>query len=187
MPIVYKKAFHTFTRSFISGVNWDRINRGPLQQAGIRVRRKMRDAIRKDLSKSQKPSKPGKPPKSRAAGHPFRRIFSVPVFHDTSVFIGHEGFGQKPTPMEIHEFGRTVKIKTQPHRGRKKTLLTQRQKIAAKNKYQSGELKHESPKTVIKAKKFPERRFAQPSLDKVRSQLPQLWKNSVRKGVVKSG
>ena len=194
-PIKLKtKGFHTFDKSIIK-TNWAAINETPIKRAGLLARRIMIGLIRRDNSKKQNPSKPPKPPKSRAPGHPFKKIYSKPDRHDTSATIGHMGFGASQTAMEINEFGQEVKTNVivrlrkntrKGKRGRtRKTSLRQRR--AAREKFQSGALKHTSvTRFVSKTVSYPERPFALPALQRTASKLPALWKNSISSATVRN-
>jgi len=165
-----------FNRNILK-VNWEKINETPLKRAGLLVRRIERQSIRRDTTRSQRPSKPGRPPKSRAPGHPFRMIFSVPG--KTDVIIGHMGFGRgRQTPMEIHEFGQMVTISeiVRPNRRR---ILDPVERARVRAMYLSGRLRHKPVRRVTRTIKMPERKFAEPALNKAALRLPQLWQNSV--------
>lgn len=91
--------------------NWKRVNGDPLRRSGLTVRRIAINSIRKDHIRKKTglasgiPSAAGKPPKSRALGHPFRRIFSDVARIQASVIIGPVGFGAFKPVTELHEFG----------------------------------------------------------------------------------
>lgn len=174
-----------FDRSIIK-TNWRAINKSPLQQAGVFVRRKMRDLIRKDRSKKQLPSKPGKPPKARLfkGDFPFRRIFSVPDNFHTQVVIGHVGWGASQTPMETHEFGKRKKVRL---RTRRKTRpMTARAKAAARRKFQAGAIPQQTQfQYQTKTVRYPKREFARPALEKTIKKIPALWRNSVSSSTIK--
>jgi len=175
-----------FDRSIIKR-NWKAINRSPLQRAGVYVRRKMRDLIRKDTSKKQKPSKPGKPPKARPykGGYPFRLIYSVPDQYHSRVIIGHVGWGANQTPMELHEFGKTKRVSViirQPG----KRLKSAAARAAARRKYLSGAIPQKFIPRTTRLVRYPKREFAHPALMKTISKLPALWLNSVSNATVKN-
>lgn len=180
----YRTMF-TFDKSIIKR-NWKAINEGPLKRAGLLARRIERQSIRKDITKKQNPSKPGRPPKSRHPGHPFRMIYSIPNPLDTSVIIGHVGFYGGQTAMQIQEFGEQVRISTVIPRTKKWQIKdpVKRAKVAAA--FRSGKLKRPKPQPrTTKIIKMPERPFALPALEKTAKRLPELWANSVGTATVR--
>ncbi len=179
--IGFKPSFmHTFDSSILKK-NWKAVNKTPLQQAGIYVRRTMRDLIRPDRSKKNLPAKPGRPPKARKHKgiYPFRMIFSEPDTLGTSVAIGHFGFrpGANQTVMSIHEFGETQVI-TVPVKPGPKRPTTPAQRASARRMYLSGRLRRPKSKRATVRINYPRREFANPALEKNLSKIPTLWKGS---------
>lgn len=152
-----------FDRSIIKK-RWKRINKDPLAKAGVIVMKTARGSIRRgENQKTNRPSKPGKPPKSRVSGKlpPFKMIFSRPNKLGTSVIVGMVGFGGTsgpPTP-GLHEHGGAASRTTRP-----------RTKSGWINKH---------VKPVKRVVRYPPRPFMQPALEKKKQQLPHLWKGSV--------
>lgn len=177
--------------------NWRTINNRPISKAAGTIRKIMRGSIRRAyISKktglpTQRPSKPGKPPKSRYAGHPFKNIQYRASPDEAKAVIGHIKLPfrqQDPrrTPMEAHEFGKTVQIKTIVKRPKKK--ISDRQRKAARRLYLQGRLKSQRPKArfVTRTVRMPKRPFAYPALKKYAKKLGWLWKNSVNRSTVSS-
>lgn len=174
----------TFNPKFIKGMNWRRINETPLKRVGLLVRKIMRGSIRRDTSKSRRPSKPGRPPKSRAPGHPFKRIYSIPDMINTSVVIGHVGYRGGQTAMEMHEFGQQVtkKVYAKPRR----KPVSSRQRSAARRKFLQGKIKPKPRPTIFKRIKMPARPFAAPALKKAKPKIAQFWRGSFNRGTVRN-
>ena len=176
--------------------NWSSINRTPIREAGLKVMRKMRGLIRKARKlkgggRSKKPSPPGRPPRartSRGGSWPFKRIFSVPINHDSAAIIGHQGFGKKQTPMEIHEFGQTAEVKVIKVVRKRRRAKSEAQRKAARRLFKAGRIKEKQASRVIvtEAINYPKRPFAEPSLMLTKNQFPALWRNSVRKATVRN-
>jgi len=174
---ISSRGMATFNRDIFQ-TNWKKINESPLKRAGLLARRIMINMIRKDKSKKQLPAKPGRPPKSRAEGHPFRRIFSVPKGL-ASVVVGHVGFRRRtPTVMETHEFGERVTKKVlKPTR---RSALTGKQRRAARRLFQAGRIQRASKVEMVEKQiQYPKRPFAEPTLKKATDRFPALWANSV--------
>lgn len=153
------KSSTTFDRSIIKR-NWSKINRTPLQTAGAFVARSARQSIRKARKSKTgkvKPSPRGKPPRTRSAGEPLRLIFSVPNTVGTSVIIGPVGFGSAKPTTELHEKGGTA------------TRYIPRSKASKKSN---------KKRFIRKTVTYPPRPYMKPALDKTRSRLPHLWRNS---------
>src|SRR5678809_1271317 len=89
-----------FDRSVIR-TNWKKINRTPLQTAGVMVMREARQSIKRRVTLRGKPSPAGTPPYSRKAGSvpPFKQIYSLPYYLGTSVIVGMVGYGGKGEPV----------------------------------------------------------------------------------------
>jgi len=181
-------SFKVLKRHFDKGIvtrSWKTVNKRPLQHAGLLVRKIMRGSIRRVTN--DKPSKVGKPPhahkpKEYRGKADFKRIFSVPAPWKTAEIIGHEGLGQKQTPMEIQEFGQRVQIKTY-QAGRQKAR-TRKQADAARKLFLAGRIK--SKPAIVKTIKMPERKFAYPALEKAKLKLPQFWKDSITVSTVRN-
>lgn len=160
--------------------NWNKIQETPLKRAGLLTRTIMRGSIRRvqpftKKGRRTRTSKPGKPPHSvRPRGkYDFKAIFSVPMPWASKVIIGHHGFGQPKTPMEIHEFGKTARVREMPQ---PRKNISPKQKAAARAKFKSGAIKHKPVR--FKTIKMPKREFAKPAMKKAKSKLPQFWQNS---------
>jgi hypothetical protein len=181
---IYQQSMVTFDRSIFKH-NWKSINETPLKHAGLLARRIERGLIRRDRSRSQRPSRPGRPPKSRHPSDIFRRIFSLPG--PTDVLVGHVGlFGRRQTVMEIHEFGQVVPLKQKviginPYR-----IQDPAQRAKVRQLYLSGKLKNKKVPIVTRMVKYPERPFARPTTQRVTPMLPNLWKNSVTSKTTRS-
>lgn len=167
MEVQLKVKEMSFDRNIIK-TNWSKINETPMKKAGLKVRNRAITSIRKDkrkrLTKTGKrgsfgrPSPPGKPPFSRFPGDPLRRIYSVP--DNDTVIIGPIGFGDsKPVPA-IHEKGLTKTIRRR--KGRRKFDYSQ-----------------ERVEFETVSVQYPKRAFMVPAVEKVRSTLPLLWRNSL--------
>lgn len=148
-----------------------RMHKSPLGKAAALVRMRARQSIRKATGKKQatlqRPAKPGKPPKSRAPGHPFRLIFfDIENFHTRAV-IGPMGFGGNPPVPAVHEFGLAKKIKTFK---RKKQAKGRGGRFKKKQKAE----------TFHTIKKYPPRPFMGPALLHVAPMLPLLWRGSLK-------
>jgi len=178
------KRITVFDRSIIK-TNWKRINRSPLQQAGIKVRQTAIGSIRtasermRGLSKTaRKPSKPGRPPRSwklrkktkgrRGGNPPFKMIFSVPEKLGTSVVVWMVGFTSKAQPVPgLHEHG-----------GRARRTVYEKRRQRSKT---SGRFIKSKGFPVTKSVSYPERPFMFPALQKQRKNLPKLWKGSLNR------
>ncbi len=159
----------TFNRRIIK-TNWKKINRGPLQEAGNRVRSIARGSIRRGReTKAGKrtPSVRPNPPKSWGKGRtpPFKMIFSLPFEYGSSVIVGMVGFGggTLATP-GAHEHGGFSRARVYPRKyGHRRQRGVKR-----------------PGKKRMRTIKYPKRAFMQPALDKVRLTLPHLWRGSVK-------
>ena len=172
--------------------NKGKYSKVPLARVAATIRLIWKRSIRKDMTKSYiqggtpRPSKPGKPPKSRWQGHPFRNLVAYAVHSGgNSATIGHLPFkkrgrqGRRYTPMEVHEFGKTVDVPVFAPRKRAKSA---KQRRAARRKFQSGALRKKKRQPIgMKTIKMPERPHAQPALMKAVKQkrLAKFWQNSV--------
>lgn len=177
--------------------NWASINRTPIRRAGLLVRKIMRGSIRRAyVSKktgrpTTRPSKPGKPPKSRHVGHPFKMIFSIPNAEASRAVIGHKILpyrkqDSRVTPMEAHEFGRMVTIKTIVKQQRSR--ISRKQRKAARRLYLQGRLKskRKPAQFVTRRVRMPKREFAEPALKKSIRKLGWLWKDKIRRSTIRS-
>jgi len=159
-PII--RTVTTFDRSIFKR-RWGKVNFTAGERAGLYIRKiavnSIKDATRaKKLKTQQQPSKPGKPPKSRAPGHPYKRIFSVPEQLGASVIIGAVGFGAVPTAPEIHEFGLSVR----------RTLRSR--------------FEGDKRRFITRTIKYPLRATMGPALEKGKSKLPGIWQASLTGG-----
>ncbi len=176
------KFYFTFHKDIIK-TNWSAIVESPLKRAGLLVRRIERQAIRRDTTKKQRPSKPGRPPKSRHPQDLFRQIYSVPDAKKGQVLIGHRGLYGGQTVMEIHEFGQTAtrKVRVLPGSSKRRRIKDpqQRKKVAAM--YAAGSLRsvNKPPSYRTVTVRYPERKFAKPSLTKALPKIIGMWKNAV--------
>ena len=168
MFAVRAKGFATFNRRIIK-TNWRKINESPAKKAGLLVRKIAIRSIRRDRSKSgNRPSRPGKPPRTRAPGDPLRRIYSVPSPWGTSAMVGPIGFGELRPVTELHEFGG---VRTGLFRKRLANLGRDRRGRFAKGR----------PKMVLERTtvRFPKRPTMRPALLKAIPRLPPMWKHSL--------
>ena len=191
-PIKTKVKFKlvTFDKSIFK-TNWKAINEGPLKRAGLMTRKIMIQSIKKARTSKktglviQRPSKVGKPPRSRAAGHPFKEIFSKPDALGGRVLIGHVGWrmARQHTPMEMHEFGKSTKINVIIKRKRK---YRGKRRQAARAKFKAGLIPHVPVQRTPKSVKMPKRPFALPALEIAKTRLPELWRDSISKSGVRN-
>lgn len=162
---VATKGFATFDRRVVK-IRWRRIAESPAKKAGLLVRKIAIRSIRRDRTKSgNRPSKPGKPPRTRAPGDPIRRIYSVPEMMGTRVMVGPLGFGDPNPVPELQELGgvrtgyfrRRSGVMQRDQRGKflKQKLLYQRATV-----------------------RFPQRPYMRPALAKVVPKLPAMWTGS---------
>jgi hypothetical protein len=195
--------------------NWRSINETPIKRAGLLVRTIMRGSIRRaHVSKktgaiSGKPSPPGKPPKARTGirpnvpgqapktqskNLPFKKILSIPFDGDTKAVIGHQLMPIKKqdpriTPMQAHERGKRVRIKTEP-KSRQNQIggkaFSEKQRKAARKKFKEGRIKRKKVKRVRKRVKMPKRPFAFPALKKAKTKIGQFWRGRINKSTVKT-
>ncbi len=148
-------------------VRWRKIVESPAKKAGLLVRRIAIRSIRRDRSKSgDRPSKPGKPPRTRAPGDPLRRIYSVPQAMGTAVIVGPIGFGGRRPVTSLHEKGgyrtgsflRRSGVTTRSAQGR-----FQRQKFVRRHA------------TI----RYAPRPYMRPALAKVIPKLPMMYRGSL--------
>lgn len=170
MIAVTSRAFATFDRSVIR-TRWHRIAESPAKKAGLRVRRIAIRSIRRDRTKSgNTPSRPGKPPRTRAPGDPLRRIYSVPEQMGARTIVGPIGLGGPQPQPALHEFGGT-----RTGLFRRQRRLAGQQKRDRRGRYLKQSLVFERA-TV----RYAPRPFMRPALEKVRPSLPALWRGSFR-------
>jgi hypothetical protein len=184
-----KRAVATFDRSIISR----RIKRqapNPLGKGLAMTRRIARNSIRR--VKTDRPAKPGKPPRSRAEGAPMKLIFYSMNRNRLSGVVGFVGFNNKRggvTVPEAHEHGRSrpvsvlikrkVKASQRGRDSRGRFTSNKRWRENARRLYQQGRIKSKQPQTVVRRVTFPERPTMGPALDKVLPKLPPMWRNSI--------
>jgi len=160
--------------------HWPEFNRDPLKRAGALVRiiaiRSIRKAKRLQSGRlSTKASAVAKPPKSRAPGHPIRKIFfDTTGPFKTQVIIGAVRLIDKasletgvPVP-SIHEHGREVTVNV-PQEPKWRTNLHTKERTMTR-RYKRMHIK------------YPPRPFMVPALHKARESnaLSQMWKDSVK-------
>jgi hypothetical protein len=171
------KSAVTFDRSVIRR-NWKEINESPYKRAGLLVRKIARGSIRRDSSKKQRPSKPGRPPKSRAPGHPLKLIYSVVQAYGEGVMVGPVGFGHQTPVPERHEKGKSVTLKV-AKRHTFKRATSEAQRRSARRMFQEGRIKSKKPDLKTRVIKFDPRPFMVPALEKAKSKIPEMWRGSV--------
>jgi len=178
------KTGFAFPRGF-GRKNWKRINEGPLKKIGLYARRVEINLIRKDTSRKQTPSKPGKPPKSRYPGHPFKKIFSDVNAWETNVVIGHKNLsGAKQTPMQIHEFGENIRTILTPIPRNRKKIKDPIHRARVRELFKSGRIKSRQLPRVGRTVKMPARPFALPTVRITARKMPEMWRNSVTSATV---
>lgn len=161
-----KFKMHFFNRNIIR-TNWSRINKDPLQKAGVVVMKIARGSIRR--RKRSKPSPVGTPPYSHKLGTtpPFKMIYSVPFRLGTSVIVGMVGFGGSTPPPGLQEHGGAAQRFVYTNLGRKRL--------------KSGRFGKTRWKYSRKLVKYPQRAFMEPALlrAKARNVLPRFWQASI--------
>lgn len=169
-----------FDRSIMKR-KWKRMNASPLKRAGLMTRKfaiqsiRKRQVPKKGRKNLAKPSPGGVAPRSRAAGHPMRRIFSVSDMLQTRETVGALGFGGTNPVPGLHEHGgfarRRVFVKSTKfkHKGSRKK---------AGGKYAA---KQTTTRVMTKMVRYPKRPFMIPALEKARSKFPQFWRGSLTK------
>lgn len=177
--------------------NWRKINETPAKRAGMYVRKTAIRSIRKDRSKSKRPSKPGRPPKTRAAGEPMRRIYSVPYGRKGGVIVGAvklSGTSRGEPVPGLHEHGGTKTEEVFYGEGQKVVILkrpsTERQRKAFRALAQAGDsrvqpyLRQSRASTEIakrrKAVTYEARPFMGPALERSLPKLPKMWAGAIR-------
>lgn len=177
--------------------NWKKINETPAKRAGMYVRKTAIRSIRKDRSKSKRPSKPGRPPKTRAAGEPMRRIYSVPYGRRGGVIVGAvklSGTSRGEPVPGLHEHGGAKTIEVFYGEGQKVVITkrpsTERQRQAFRALAKSSDsrvqpyLRQERARTELakrrKAVTFPKRPFMGPALERSLPKLPKMWAGAIR-------
>lgn len=181
MPLAIRPRYKLqyFDRSIIKR-NWQRMNETPGKKAGLLVRRIARQSIRRG-GKKRKPSLPGRPPHSHKTGAtpPFKMIFSLPSGLAQTI-VGMVGFGTKggePVP-GTHEHGLVRQVIIRDPTKRRKA--NKRQAATARRMFLEGVLKPPERTFQLQPRKYPERPFMVPALQKAAPKLPALWANSLR-------
>jgi hypothetical protein len=185
------KTLVMFDRS-IFHKNWKKINETPAKRAGMYVRKTAIRSIRKDRSKSKRPSKPGRPPKTRAAGEPMRRIYSVPYGRRGGVIVGAVKLSSKsrgePVPSKL-EYGGTVRVlelkkikrySTRPTTAKQRAafrLLAQMSdpRVVAYFRQNRDETYEETDRRIAA------RPFMGPALERSLPKLPKMWEGTINK------
>lgn len=179
MSLVRTRGFATFDRNVIK-TRWRRINETPAKRAGLLVRRIARNSIRKVKTKA--PSPAGKPPRSRALGHPLRLIFSLPIQAGTGAIIGPVGFSARNPAPELLEFGGTKSLTDR----QRLALVRQHNYLLKKGRDVRGrflkrgagqELEITNIRRVAVIRPRP---FMGPSLRKAAPRIPTFWRGSLR-------
>lgn len=190
------KTLVMFDRS-IFHKSWKKINETPAKRAGMYVRKTAIRSIRKDRSKSKRPSKPGRPPKTRAAGEPMRRIYSVPYGRKGGVIVGAvklSGMSRGEPVPGLHEHGGVKTTEVFYGEGQKVVIAkrpsTERQRQAFRALAKSSDsrvqpyLRQERARTELakrrKAVTFPKRPFMGPALERSLPKLPKMWAGAIR-------
>lgn len=174
MFTVYPKFKLVFFDRSIIRTNWRAINDRPLRRAGALVKKIARQSIRRDTrrrvmksgkrGKYGKPSPPGRPPYSRAPGHPFKLIFNVPGPMRLSEIVGMVGFEFTSNPIPgIHEHGGHVR----------RLVFIRHSTWGFLSKRRGG-------RRVSQTVRYPKRPFMIPALRRAKARLPAFWRNSVR-------
>jgi len=197
------KTLVMFDRS-IFHKNWKKINETPAKRAGLYVMKAAQRSIRKDRSKSKRPSKPGRPPKTRAAGEPMRRIYSVPYGRKGGVIVGAVKLRGKsrgaPVP-GLHEHGLDAVIDVLDRRpgrddkgrytsriAKRPTTEAQRRAframaLASDRRVAEYNARRRMKIEAMKERKrvnFPKRPFMGPALERSLPRLPKMWAGSIR-------
>jgi len=182
----------TFNKNIIKS-NWRRINEGPLKKAGLMVRNRAISKLRKvsRTTKSGKISKtfdrPGnKYPKSRDPQHRLRRIYSVPNWSQTTVYIGPVGFPShrnqfgKMVPEVLEYGGPTIIYEARATKGGNKKWVPagKRSYQKARGRMKSNMFRQTWRKRTVRIK---ERPFMRDSLAQVQAKLPELWRGSIKR------
>lgn len=169
--------------------NWGKINESPIKHAGLLIRRIMRGSIRQ--VSTDKPSRPGTPPRSRDKARRFKMIYSVPydaagIGKDTAAVIGHFTFPRRRqmAPSEIHEWGRTVRVRVLKRNKRRKAW-TRKQARAYRAKIKAGLIQPPQTKFTTRTIKYKQRKFAWPALVKAKAKILPLWRGRINAGTVK--
>lgn len=115
-----------FDRTVLSGGKFKRFNNDALKRAGAYMRGVAVKSIRK--TQSERPSKPGKPPRSRSSRHWMRKILFDTAYtlsnRDASLIVGPIGLGSANPVTELHELGgyKRIEERTIMARSRKEAL-----------------------------------------------------------------
>lgn len=190
------KTLVMFDRS-IFHKNWKKINETPAKRAGMYVRKTAIRSIRKDRSKSKRPSKPGRPPKTRAAGEPMRRIYSVPYGRRGGVIVGAVKLSSKsrgePVP-GLHEHGGDKTVEFIDPKEKKLVMLRRptteaqrksfRKLAVARDSRAEPHLRKNRAKLESLRKKtrahYEARPFMGPALERSLPKLPKMWAGAIR-------
>lgn len=148
---------------------WNRMNKGPLQRAGLLVRKIARGSIKRG-KKGGKAGLPGRPPKSRQPGGtpPFKLIFTLPQRRGffTEQVVGMVGFGGAGQPIPgLQEEGGFAQRRVFVPGGQRRT--------------KKGRFGRKVKKPIRKIVRYPKRPFMKPALAKASPKLPALWRNSL--------
>jgi hypothetical protein len=112
--------------------------------------------------------KPGKKyPKSWVKGStpPFKMIYSLPDKWGRSVLVGMVGFNRTDPVPGLHEHG-----------GFKRTTVRIPKKVKGRKRKGQPARYYQIRKRV----RYPRRAFMQPALERTKTKLPHLWKDSIR-------
>lgn len=180
-----------FDRQFIKK-DWGRINANPAMRAGLYVRRVAANSIRRSKP-GGKPSTPGKPPRSRYPGHPFKFVRAATkqrfVFGAGQVIVGLVKFPNlgneqtEPAP-GIHEHGLRVTKKIRIYQPRKKgrRITNKAHAKRVRRMFKEGRIKQKPRqfREVYKTFTYPERPFMRPALRRSLPYIARFWRNSYR-------
>jgi hypothetical protein len=163
-----------FDRNVIH-TNWNRINRSPLQYAGVLVMREARQSIRRRKNR-ELASIPGTPPYSHVEGRipPFKQIYSVPNWANSQVTVGMIGYGGTPAVPGLHEHGGTA-IRSV----RTRTYLAGRGSAHPRRRNGTFRRQYYRDTYAMRMVTYPRRPFMLPALMRIRHRLPMLWLNSL--------
>jgi hypothetical protein len=162
-----------FDRSIIRS-NWNRLAKQPMARQGMLVRRIARSSIRTARGKKAKtrlkPSKPGRPPKSRSDRKEMKMIFSVPQ-DPFSVIVGPVGFGPGDPVPAVHEHGLSVvRSVWAVHGGQAGTDRLDRFRARRRRK----------GRRRRKPVRYPSRPFMRPAMEKAIDKYPLQFKEVLR-------
>ncbi len=156
-----------FDRGVIK-IRWRKMAESPAKKAGLLVRRIAIRSIRRDRTKGgNRPSRPGKPPRTRSPGDPLRRIYSVPQNLGTSVIVGPIGFGAARPVTSLHEKG-----------GYRTGVFMRRSGVTTRNA--SGRFQKQKFVRRHATIRYAARPFMKPALQKVIPKLPFMYAGSLK-------